>query len=252
MRTVRSVRDALMGDLGWRVRGRVLRTTVAGPSIAARYVGARHHSIGREVATLSTLTASWTVLKTSRRTMDNATERSYRCLTIEHLDRLSGIAAADRERFYATQPLYRDRHLATALAQGGALHWLDGTTGVKDLDVWSFFALPPEHHRFVADVRHVHTDFGPSELGRQSYDLDLARTPSERAKCLKWSAYAGRRVDLMLRGIKCEPHADPADAVWDWLRAGRPGSSAWWLSQKAVILIDPPDRRGEQVWPMSE
>lgn len=177
------------------------------------------------------------------------TPRSYRRITAEHLDRLSDLAAADRERFYVGQPRYRGRHLATALAQGAALHWLDGTTGVKDLDVWSFFALPPEHDRFVASVRKVQVDFGPSELGRQSYDLAGARTPRERARFERWSRFAGRRVDLMLRGLRCRPDEDQAEAIRAWLRSGTPGSSAWWLAQKAVVLIDPPGRRGERVWP---
>jgi hypothetical protein len=43
------------------------------------------------------------------------------------------IAADDRERFHRNRPEYRNRHLCTVLAQGGALHFLNGTNGVKDL-----------------------------------------------------------------------------------------------------------------------
>jgi hypothetical protein len=175
--------------------------------------------------------------------------RSYARLTYAHLKCLSDLAAADRERFYLAQPLYRGRNIATVLAQGAALHWLDGKNGVKDLDVWSFFALPPEHDRFVADRRETQADFGPSELGRQRYDLDAARNERERNRYRRWQLYEGRRVDLMLRGLQCPLDADPAIEIREWLVRGKPGSSPWWLSKKAVVLIDPPERRGEVAWP---
>jgi hypothetical protein len=87
---------------------------------------------------------------------------------VGRIEALSDLAAADRERFYPTQPLYRGRSIATVLAQGAALHWLDGTNGVKDLDVWSSFALPPEHGRFVAGRRETQADFGPSDSDASS------------------------------------------------------------------------------------
>ena len=63
--------------------------------------------------------------------------RSYQPITPEDLDRLSRIAAADRadlfERKQGTARLYADRLFAVALCQGGALHFIDGKNGVKDL-----------------------------------------------------------------------------------------------------------------------
>ena len=90
------------------------------------------------------------------------TERTRVRLTADHLDRLSVLAAQDRDMFYQRRPEFRPMHMATVLAQGAAQHWVDGTHGVKDLDVWSFFALPPDIARFPADVRQTHVDFGPS------------------------------------------------------------------------------------------
>jgi hypothetical protein len=179
-------------------------------------------------------------------------ERTSAPLTIEHLQRLSELAALDRERFYVAQPLYRGRLVATVLAQGAALHWVNGTNGVKDLDVWSFFALPPEHGRFVADRRETQADFGPSALGRQQYDLTAVRNGRQRSRYRRWQLYEGRRVDLMMRGLQCPLDADPAVAIRQWLLSGRPGSSPWWLAKKAIILIDPPERRGELVWPSTQ
>ena len=95
-------------------------------------------------------------------------------LNKRHLARLSKIAAADHESFYARRPEYQGRLIAVVLAQGAALHYLDRSNGVKDLDVWSFFALPVEETRFPEDQRKKHVDFGPSDLGRQRYDLKLA------------------------------------------------------------------------------
>lgn len=176
--------------------------------------------------------------------------RSYATIEVEHLERLSALAAADRETFYLKHPEYRRRFLATVLAQGAALHFLDGKNGVKDLDVWSFFALPREVTRFPADKRNVHLDFGPSTLGRQPYALEEAPNPYVRARWAKWAEFEGRRVDLLMRGLPCSPGADPVEAIRDWLISGRtkPRSSPARLSEKAMILIDPDGRRGEVVW----
>lgn len=182
---------------------------------------------------------------------DKASPRSSAPLTLDHLARLSAIAADDREVFFRSQPAYRDRLLATVLAQGAALHWVDGATGVKDLDVWSFFALPPGVTAFPANQRKRHVDFGPSTLGRQMFDLtDPDLSAHDRSRFTRWSNFEGRRVDLMMRGLPCAPDVEPAAAIRGWLQRGiRLGTgSPWHLAQKAVVLIDPADRRGEVVW----
>jgi hypothetical protein len=92
--------------------------------------------------------------------------RYYGAVTTEHLDRLAGLAAAERERFARRWPRYHDRFLAAALAQGAALHMLTGSTAVKDLDVVLLFAAVPGE-RFPEFPRLV---IGPSSLGRQAYD----------------------------------------------------------------------------------
>jgi len=60
-------------------------------------------------------------------------------LTHGDLAHLSSLADEDHgvcTRDYG-HPEYRERRVAVVLAQGAALHLLDGTTGVKDLDVLS-------------------------------------------------------------------------------------------------------------------
>jgi hypothetical protein len=179
------------------------------------------------------------------------TNRSKQPLTKRHLARLSKIADSDHESLYLRRPEYRDRLVAVVLAQGAGLHYLDRRNGVKDLDVWSFFALPDGETRFPEDKRSLHVDFGASDLGRQRYDFSKARSAREVALWTKWhSEHLGRRVDLMIRGLRCAPEADPAEAVRAWLDLGirRPSSSPGHLRLKGVVLIDPGPRRGEVIW----
>jgi len=180
--------------------------------------------------------------------------RSYARLTRSHLARLSELAATDRQQFFAHRPEYRDRLVAVTLAQGAALHYLDGRTGVKDLDVWSFFAAIPGT-RFPADRRETHADFGPSEFGRQRYDFTAARNQRELARFRRWDAFTGRRVDLLMRHLPIAPNQsvdDTVAALRAWLTAGaasraRNPPSSGHLARKAMILIDPVDGRGDVV-----
>ena len=79
---------------------------------------------------------------------------------------------------------------------GAALHYVNGRNGVKDFDVWSFYAQYDDWP-FPARWRGTR-DFGPSKFGR--YPRDAPR-------------YSGRRVDLLGRSLRVEPGADPADAI---------------------------------------
>ncbi len=59
--------------------------------------------------------------------------RSPATLTYEHLRRLAALADADHDAFTRPggRPEYRSRRLTIVLAQGAALHYFDGHTGVK-------------------------------------------------------------------------------------------------------------------------
>jgi hypothetical protein len=186
-----------------------------------------------------------------------ATERSYARLTDAHLARLSVIAEEDHHHFTRRggRPEYASRRLCVALAQGAALHQLDGTTGVKDIDVWTFYAeIPGTPFNFGQRKRHV--DFGASELGRNLYPAEF-----EHRQLPRWLQFAGRRVDLMIRSLPIPTEAS-SDAVEEalrkWLTAGSrmrrvhaddSMPSNWWLAQKAVLLIDPPEDCSRVVWP---
>ncbi|MFI5953746.1 hypothetical protein [Cryptosporangium sp. NPDC051539] len=114
------------------------------------------------------------------------------------------------------------------------MHYLDGNNGVKDFDVWSFYA---EHGSWPFPARWRGTqDFGPSKFGRWSGDP---------------LTYSGRRVDLLGRSLPFQLGSDPAVALRSYL-AGRRTVSAKALAAKAVVLIDPADRVGEVVWPVAD
>jgi hypothetical protein len=152
--------------------------------------------------------------------------RSYARVTRRVLDRLSIIAAEDREGKFARRPrwaVYRDRVLCVALCQGAALHYVDGENGVKDLDVYTFYA--------VHDVGAF-----PHRWPRPRLQFD--RAPFE-----------GHFVDLMGRSLHEEVGADPFEVVRRYLSRPRTKTSRR-LSEKAVVLIDPEPFRGRVAWPL--
>jgi hypothetical protein len=163
-------------------------------------------------------------------------ERSYAQIDDGDLARLAAIACDDERDLFARRPngagRFAGRLLGRALCQGGALHYLDGRTGVKDFDVWSFYAEIPGGKPFPYR-RHGPGDFGPSKFGRH---------PDDDTRM-----YTGRRIDLMGRSLPEPVGIDPADAIIRWLRAGRT-ESARRLGEKAVILINPAGRMGEIIW----
>src|SRR4051794_13562949 len=94
--------------------------------------------------------------------------RSYERLKSRDLKHLGAIAAQDRANLFHRKPelgrLYSGRLFAVALCQGAALHYLDGTNGIKDFDVWSFYKTVPE--RPYPYRRRGTADFGDSRFGK--------------------------------------------------------------------------------------
>jgi hypothetical protein len=127
--------------------------------------------------------------------------------------------------------VYRDRVVGVALCQGGAQHYIDGSTGIKDIDVWTFFA---EHESGPFPPRWRTTaDFGLSHLGSRPSEAHL---------------FSGRRVDLIGRSLPVKVGADAAKSLVDYLQSGRT-ATARALSAKAVVLLDPAPSRGAVIWP---
>jgi hypothetical protein len=156
-------------------------------------------------------------------------------LEISDLHQLADIAADVEASLFARHPAgsgrYAGRLLCRVLCQGAALHYVDHTNGVKDFDVWSFYAERTDGP-FPARWRGT-ADFGVSKFGR--FPGDPPR-------------YLGRRVDLIGRSLPVPPDAEPAEVLRGYLSAART-ASARELAAKAVVVIFPSDRAGEIIWP---
>lgn len=161
--------------------------------------------------------------------------RAYEPLTKADLKRLGRIAAQDRADLFERKPetgrLYAGKLFAVALCQGGALHYLDGKNGIKDLDVWSFFV--PNIRRPFPPRRRAKLDFGDPRFGITD---DCPH-------------FVGRRVDHIGRCIPAADYSDPVGVLRSYLRSGTT-ESARLLSQKAMVLIEPLHLLGTVVWPV--
>jgi hypothetical protein len=94
--------------------------------------------------------------------------RSYEKIIASDLRRLAALAKADRDDLFSRRPetgcLYSDRLFAVALCQGAGLHYLNGTNGINDLDVWSFYQEHPL--RAFPYRRRAEIDFGIAKFGK--------------------------------------------------------------------------------------
>ncbi|MEU5876222.1 hypothetical protein [Spirillospora sp. NPDC047279] len=153
------------------------------------------------------------------------------------LARLAELASLAERGLFERNPAgagrYEGRLLCRALCQGAALHFVDGTSGVKDFDVWSFYTVREDGLPFPYRWRGTE-DYGPSKFGRYPEDPE---------------SFIGRRVDLLGRSLPVGPSADPVAAVREYLTAA--GSvTARFLASKAVVLVEPVERRGQVIWPV--
>lgn len=155
----------------------------------------------------------------------NLFERSYEKITKSDLKKILRFSHEDREEFFIRNPrwrkLYGNRIICIALCQGAALHYLDGKNGVKDFDVWTFYA---EHPEAPFPYRRMgHKDFGISKFGCHPFDA---------------AKFKGRCVDLIGRSLNIPKGTDPMKALKSYL--GNPATeSARELSKKAVVLLYP-------------
>ncbi|WFU06804.1 hypothetical protein QA648_34040 (plasmid) [Rhizobium sp. CB3171] len=123
--------------------------------------------------------------------------------------------------------LYRERLLLLVLAQGGALHFENGTNGLKDIDVWAFFANGPDRP-FPHRVRWT-ADFGPSKFGRSPDDI----------------GFMGRRIDILGRSIDVIANELPEESVKRWLKGWC--NSAVALRRKPMFVISPQQKLGLRI-----
>lgn len=174
-------------------------------------------------------------------------ERSFAELTDDHLRHLAELAAKDHLMYTRDKkrPRYRDRRILVVLAQGAAEHYLEGKAGVKDLDVWTFYAEIPGE-RFPGYRRKTEADFGPSVFGRQLYEPDLKRRELRR-----WKAFTGRRIDFIMKGLPVSADAsddEVFEALRAFLNAAPTRSQVGRTARKAMICISPKRLLGTTVW----
>lgn len=160
------------------------------------------------------------VIGGSRRQME-PTPRSFAAMTREDLVRLHKKVGEAHKLYTAQRPDLRGKLIAGCLAQGAAAHYIDGETGIKDIDLWLFYdgralgkGMPNRTIRTL--------DFGPSAHGRHPDD-DPAR-------------FAGRRIDAMARSVTLHLQ-DPPSAVRAWLAGST--ASARMLRTRPVIIVWP-------------
>lgn len=127
-----------------------------------------------------------------------------------------------------------ERLICVALCQGAARHFIDGKNGVKDFDVWTFFAAHPDAPGFPWRRREAR-DFGDPKFGRSP----------DRPN------FVGRHVDLLGRSLEVAKDADPMFVLRRYLSEGRT-KTAHRLSEKAVVLLEPADRLATVVWPLGQ
>ncbi len=155
-------------------------------------------------------------------------------ITKVDLRRLARIAADEREDFFARHAewklLYARRLLCTALCGQSALHFCNGTTGIEEFEVWSFYAAHAEapfpHHR------HSYRDFGKPKFGRAGGS----------------DSYVGRRIRLTGRSLSSRPGDDPVASLQRYLRSGRT-QSARQLRSSVAVLIEPESHLAYVAWP---
>jgi hypothetical protein len=111
------------------------------------------------------------------------------------------------------------------------LHYLNGITGVREFQVWTFYA---ENSEAAFPPHHVsHLDYGESKFGR-SADLP--------------ESYKGLRVEVQGRSLEAQTGDDPLEVLQRYLKA-RASPSARELSSKAVVLLEPDEFFGVEAWP---
>jgi len=160
--------------------------------------------------------------------------RSYLRIEDADLQRLAQVAMEDREDLFSRNAslagLYRGKVICVTLCQGAAQHYVDGKSGVKDFDVWTFYRAHAD--RKFPPRRNVPRDFGDPKFGKSPDRLD----------------FVGRRVDCIGRSIACKQGQDPFDAVREWLRLS-PNPSPRMLKRKAAVVLEPSSQRGRIIWP---
>lgn len=168
-------------------------------------------------------------------------ERSNSKINLEDLRYLASLARRWLASFFSNKPTLQSSFgntvIAITLCQGAAMHYVDGTTGIKDFDVYFFFG---QYDRRLINRMPNSVEYGMPKFG--VHPIDHRR------------GYRSRRVDLLRRSIDIDivrlEMGRPDACVLAYLERGRT-RTARELAQKAVVGLWPKTMLGKVIWPPS-
>jgi len=118
--------------------------------------------------------------------------------------------------------------IVAALCQGAAMHFYDGTTGVRDFDVWFFYPFKEKHLPY-----------------RTIWTWDYQNPKFSRHPNIQ--GYEGRKVDVLVRSIHNYSKTDSVKTIHQYLELKSTKSSRE-LSKKAVVMLYPKNQLGNVIW----
>jgi hypothetical protein len=163
--------------------------------------------------------------------------RSYDKIDKSDLEILLSLATKDLDSFVKKNPKYKQlksQVIAVCLCQGGALHYNDGTTGIRDFDVYTFFS-DNTSIRYPVRRRSV-MDFGIPKFSK-TY-------PSPKERNNK-PDFVGRNCDIMGRQIPLKK--DYIESIQSYLTEQK-SPTAYHLAHKAVVVLWPKADMGKTIW----
>ena len=151
-------------------------------------------------------------------------------VTLKELRALAEHARMEEKAFFTRNPRlvepYRERLILVALCQGAALQFLGCGYGVKDFDIHFFYAQNPDKKRLSRKLKCYKADVG-----------DFPNAPIDYIRTVVPNAQPHLPPDIAIQTVQKFLRDNP-----------KPKSTAWYLSQKAMIGLYPDEVLGKQIW----
>ena len=166
------------------------------------------------------------------------TNRSYKKITKDDLLRLRKIAIDYQKELCKKRVKYKSlERLCICLCQGAGKHYIDGTTGVRDFDVYTFYKKNGVNYPYRNVVIR---DFQDNKFGTTDGYSEKVQN--------KLKDFTGRKVDIMGRQISVNKNETFKASVERYLST-EPTETAHFLAKKGVVVLDPLDNLGDILWP---
>lgn len=166
--------------------------------------------------------------------MQASNVRTYEKLGVSDLQEMKCHALKELSRFYVKvgkpagkYKVYKHKLIAICLCQGAAQHFVNGTTGIKDLDIWFFFK--EDANVKIPDIKNM----------RYSVDKLLKNLGVKRIDFLKKSIKAS-----VLSNSKTQ---QPQDLLRAYLQHANTTTSKE-LAKKPVVGLYPEKIFGVIIW----